>query len=43
MEREQDSIIMDAASVVTWKLLRTWRAVRKIRWLCARLHRHADG
>ena len=29
--------------VVTWKLLRTWPAVRKIRCFSARLHCNADG
>ncbi|MFP1557280.1 hypothetical protein ACLB1T_04490 [Escherichia coli] len=33
MEREQDSIIMDAATRRNLEVTRTWRAVRKIRWL----------
>ncbi|STM43081.1 DNA mismatch repair protein MutS [Escherichia coli] len=33
MEREQDSIIRMPRRVVIWKSPRTWRVVRKIRWL----------
>ncbi len=43
MEREQDSIIMDAATRRNLKSPRTWRVVRKIRWLLCSTDRHADG
>ncbi len=43
MEREQDSIIMDAATRRNLESPRTWRVVRKIRWLLCSTAPHADG